>query len=108
MQIIGRNLADVEKVLGKIESSEMVKPSRTPCKPNGCLKGYFDNGGCEIVFIEGVADWITLNNTNNLAIAEFISYWGLEQIKPDFSNPDLVLRYYNVYGMKEVAIFKTI
>lgn len=56
--IAGNTPDVVAKVLGSPTSTETVNPSRTPCP---CEKQIYKNGEIEIVFIEGRADWITIN-----------------------------------------------
>jgi hypothetical protein len=54
----GKSMQQVEKVLGKSTAKESVKPSRTPCP---CDKLSYRNGQVQIVFMNGKADWITVN-----------------------------------------------
>lgn len=56
--IAGNTPDVVAKVLGSPTSTETVNPSRTPCP---CEKRIYKNGEIEIVFMEGKADWITVN-----------------------------------------------
>lgn len=58
--IAGKNKKEIEMILGKPNKKEKVTPSKTPCP---CDKYYYINNLVEIVFINGVADWITVNNT---------------------------------------------
>lgn len=58
--IAGKNKKEIEMILGKPNKKEKVNPSKTPCP---CDKYYYINNLVEIVFINGVADWITVNNT---------------------------------------------
>jgi len=106
MQIIGRKLPDVERLLGPLDASDIVNLSNTPCAERGCVKGYFGKGKYEIVFIDGVADWITIENIDSLTTDEFIDAWDLGSIKPDFKGTSGVLRHYNIYGMKELAVHR--
>lgn len=57
-QIAGKTQSQIAKLYGKPTSAETVKPSRTPCP---CPKRIYKGGEIEIVFINGKADWITIN-----------------------------------------------
>ena len=56
--IAGKTPEEVTQILGSPTSTEIVVPSRTPCP---CTKNDYQNSMIEIVFIEGKADWITIN-----------------------------------------------
>jgi len=109
MQIVGKNPSGVERLLGEMQSSETIRlGGRGPNKDSRHLKGYYGDGRYEVVFIDGVADWITITNVDHLTTEQFIDEWDLDMIRPDFYNADIVARYYNVHGMKEVAVFKDV
>ena len=57
--VVGKNYEQVEAELGEPSRTQHVNPSNTPCP---CLKVYFKGGDVEILFINGKADWITINN----------------------------------------------
>ena len=103
--LIGKTLAESESVLGKADNVEKVSPGKTPCKENPCDKASFQSGKYEIVFIDGKADWITINQVsaydlNNDAIALL----GLPKSDPATSNTTM-LRWENVEGIKEIRFF---
>lgn len=56
--IAGKTSNEVDKYLGAPTSTETVNPSHTPCP---CEKNFYKNGEIEVVFMEGKADWITVN-----------------------------------------------
>lgn len=57
-EIAGKTPPQITQMSGSPTSTKTVNPSRTPCP---CSKYTYSNGAIEIVFIEGVADWITVN-----------------------------------------------
>ena len=61
-EIVSKTLAVVQKKLGKPDNIENAKPSRTPCVNGGCKKAFFQGGHYEVLFINGKADWITINS----------------------------------------------
>jgi hypothetical protein len=56
--IAGKTPEQVSTVLGLPTKTEMVKPSRTPCP---CTLHYYKGEIVEIVFMNGKADWISVN-----------------------------------------------
>ena len=104
--LIGKDLQEVETILGKADKIDKVSPSRTPCKENPCDKGVFQSGKYEIVFINNKADWITINQVSSYDLNEnAIGLLGLPESNPSFSNPSSVLRWEDIEGIKEVSFF---
>jgi len=100
--IAGKNPDQVAKIFGAPTASETVKPSRTPCP---CPKNSYKDGTIEIVFIEGKADWITINSLDDAPYsAETLTLLGIEQKPASFSNEN-VMRWENIPGLLEVYIF---
>jgi hypothetical protein len=76
--IIGRNPQAAVKILRPAEKAETVKPSRVP----ESLKAYYRNGEIEIIYINNVADWITVNNGKGATtISDFIKTLKLDETK---------------------------
>lgn len=104
--IANKSIGEVNKILGAPTDKEKVAPSGTPCKKNPCDKLYYQNGKYEIVFINNVADWITINNVSNLPLNESVIYSiGLPASKPSFSNPSTVIRWTAINNIKEISFF---
>src|SRR5688500_4274465 len=95
--IIGRNPQAVEKILGPPDKTEIIGDRRAPGSP----KSYYRNGEFVIVFINNVADWITVNNNGSSTISDFIWELQLDSSKPTFFNQKLVARYNNMNGINE-------
>ncbi len=105
-EIVGKPLSEVEKLLGKANKIEKAKPSGTPCKENPCDKAFFDSEKIEILFINGKADWITINDVSKYPLDENnIKLLGYPKSSPSFSNPSTVIRWSNVDGIKEIDFF---
>ncbi|MBO0591001.1 hypothetical protein I2486_06230 [Cellulophaga sp. E16_2] len=58
--LVNKSKIDIEKLIGIPNHKEKVNPSNTPCP---CDKYNYINDLIEIVYINGKADWITVNST---------------------------------------------
>lgn len=106
LSIVGKDKTTVEKVLGKPENIEKIKPSGTPCVNKGCDKLIYKSGKYEVVFINDKADWITIYNVSQFdTTVENIELLGLEITDPDFNSPLNVIRWKNIQNIKEINFF---
>lgn len=105
--IVGKTLKQTEKLLGKATNIDKARPSGTPCKTNGgCDKAQFQAGKYEILFINGKADWITINELFGFDLDESsIQLLGLPKSAPNVNSASLI-RWVNVKGIKEITFFK--
>lgn len=102
--IVGKSIDEVEKILGKAESTEKVKGY--PCKNTNCRRAYFKNGGYEIIFKKSKADRITINGVPDLTSNDnAVTALGLVSSNPSFKNPNNVIRWTNREGIKEISFF---
>lgn len=63
-------------------------------------------GETEIVFINGNADWITIEDIDEIPFNKSaLSAIGLKEARPSFSS-NLTLRWNSIQGLMEVSIFK--
>ena len=99
--IIGKTPEQVETILGKAETTEKVKPSKTPCP---CDKKTYKKGEVEIVFMDGKADWITLRISDLPYDKKSIHRIGLNDNEPTFNNMN-VTRWTDLNGLKEISMF---
>jgi hypothetical protein len=100
--VVNKSLPDVEKLLGKSESSEKVKGY--PCENSDCKREVFQDGKYEIIFKEGKADRITINKVPNLTgSVDAIETLGLPQSEPSFINEDNSARWENINDIKEIS-----
>jgi hypothetical protein len=96
----------VSAVLGAPDKVELIRPSNTPCQEQPCQKATYQNGKYEVVFINGLADWITINKTLAYRLNDsVIEYLGLPKVAPTFSNPKAVIRWEEIVGLREVSAF---
>ena len=95
-KIAGADKPEVEKFLGQATSCETIKYG---------LKCYFTVGETEIVFIDGKADWITINQMQTTPYSpQALTALGLKNQKPTFSSDD-VIRWEDIQGIREISIF---
>lgn len=104
--IAGKTVDVIEKILGKPEEQELVSPRNTPCQEQPCVKAIYQNGQYEVVFINGVADWITIHQTAAYDLdTSIIEQLGLPKMPPTFSNSEAVMRWEHIAGLREVSFF---
>lgn len=96
----------VATVLGAPDNIELVRPSNTPCQEQPCQKAIYQDGKYEVVFINGVADWITINQTLAYRFdTSVVEHLGLPKVTPTFNNPKAVVRWEDIAGLREVSAF---
>lgn len=98
---------DVPKIAGQSKaaiSARLGQPSA--CEPGKYgEKCRYDQAGVEIVFIRGKADWITIKAVAGLPYSqEIIENLGFKPTPPTLSNQNTI-RWQNLTGFLEVAIF---
>jgi hypothetical protein len=96
-EVIGRNPRTVERLLGKPDKIDIVKVN----KPLAWRKASYCKGQIDIVYIDNVADWITLHNKQDRTADDFIQWFGLTDLTPPSSYNGLV-KYRDVAGLKEI------
>jgi hypothetical protein len=102
--INGKTLPEVEKVLGKAESTEKVKGY--PCKNTNCQRAFFKNGDIEVIFKLNKADRVTISNVPNLTDNDnALEALGLLSSKPSFKNVNNVIRWQNTNSINEISFF---
>jgi hypothetical protein len=98
--------AYIEAIFGKPSAVERVNPRGTPSQDHPYDKAIYQDGKYEITFINGVADWITIYQTE--AYTEYSSvlkYLGLSQVPPTFNNPQQAVWWRDIDGLYEVNFF---
>ena len=101
LEIGGKAPAEVEAVLGPASSEEATQ-SRGKAYP----KRIYRDGTVEVVFVDGLADWITFFPSEPLTFEpEVLRTLGLPEAKPDFYNPNTVIRWEAVAGLREISVF---
>ncbi|WP_420429088.1 SPOR domain-containing protein [Kordiimonas sp.] len=98
MKIAGKTEKEVTAYLGEPLSCAAIK-----CGP----KCVYAKGETEIVFVDGKADWITVDAMDHMSFSpSALSALGLVAKKPDFLNPKFVYRWYSFPGVLDVSIFR--
>ena len=104
--IVAQGPTAVDAILGEPNAIELVRPSSTICKERGCEKRIYQSGKYEVVFVGGLADWITINQTPAYETGqEVLNYLGLPQVAPTFDNPSQVIWWRDLAGLHEVNFF---
>lgn len=101
------SIVDVTKIAGKDakQVAQILGPSKC-IKIKYGPKCEYRNGGIEIVFIEGVADWITINNLEDIPFnADALKALGLNKSHPSATRPT-VIRWDSIPGFLSVSLFK--
>lgn len=103
-KIAQKTQTEVENLLGKGVFTENIQDKKANCSGSDCP--HYKYGNLEITYINGKADWITVNDLSKFDYNEnAIELVGIKQKKqPDFSN-STVIRYYNYDEFNELAIF---
>ncbi len=102
--IKGKTLSEVEKIIGKAESTEKVKGY--PCKNTNCRRAFFRKGNLEIIFKLNKADRITINSVPNLTYNDnALEALSLKTSKPTFKNANNVIRWQETEGINEISFF---
>jgi hypothetical protein len=101
-------IVDVLKIAGKSEN-EVAKHLGAPSscgKSKHGNKCQYAKGKTEIVFINGKADWITVEGIDSITFSKSaLAALGLKEANPSFSN-NFSLRWDSIQGLMEVSLFK--
>ena len=96
-KIAGKSKKEVSSILGKESSCGKSKYGET-CQ--------YKKGETEIVYINGKADWITVEGIDNVPFSpKALTSIGLNKAKPSFQN-NFTIRWSSIQGLMEVSIFK--
>jgi hypothetical protein len=98
--LVGRNRKAVEGLLGLPMRVGVLQKEGSL----GWTKAFYCQGEIEIVYIDHVADWITVDGKQRKLIEELISFLGVRFIPANIANLGVV-RYYQIAGLAEVAFF---
>jgi len=97
LRIAGKDMAAVSEYLGKPIECSPVKQGQ---------KCAYTKAETEIVYIDGLADWITIEGIDDVAFeATAIQSLGFAESKPSFKN-GFSLRWDGIEDLMEVTIFK--
>lgn len=103
---IAKDYFDIYALAGKDEK----EVSSIYGEPDACNhKKYgkhcsWNNANFEIVFIEGKADWITINNLESVFDDSILKVIGIKEYTPSFKS-EYVMRWDNITDFKEISVF---
>jgi hypothetical protein len=99
---------DIPRIAGKSmeQVNELLKAKPTCSKNKRGTKCAYINGRIEIVYIDGKADWITVNGLEQVPFTDAgIMRLGFSQKSPSFNSPT-VMRWNGLPGVLELSMFK--
>jgi hypothetical protein len=97
VKVVGKNQNQVAEILGKATNCSKSKYGQ---------KCSYSIAETEIVFINGKADWITIEGIDNIPFnINALKSIGIAPTKPSFKN-GFTLRWSDIQGLKEVSLFK--
>lgn len=102
------SVINVPKIAGRSmkQVAEQLKATPTCAKNKRGTKCDYNDGSVEIVYIDGKADWITVNSLEQVPFTDTaIARLGFGQKAPSFRSP-MVMRWNGLPGVVEVSVFK--
>lgn len=99
---------DIPKIAGQgmKQVAEQLKAKPTCAKNKRGTKCDYNDGRIEVIYINGKADWITVNSLEQVPFTEkAIASLGFAQRAPSFHSP-MVMRWDGLPGVVEVSVFK--
>lgn len=101
-------VVDIPKIAGQSikQVDELLKAKPTCAKNKRGMKCDYNDGRIEIIFINGKADWITVNDLTQIPFTDAgITRLGFGEKSPAFRSP-AVMRWNGLPGVLEVSMFK--
>ena len=103
--IAGKSQHDVAEILGAPTSEDTTPPLSVENASKRYPQLTYRNGAVEIVFVDGKAEWITLNDMSNIPFSgRALSALGLPNRDPEIAN-QFVIRWSNIPGIKGLSLF---
>lgn len=102
------SVVDIPKIAGQRmkQVGELLKAKPTCAKNKRGTKCDYNDSRIEIIFIDGKADWITVNGLEQVPFTDAaIVRLGFSEKSPVFRSP-VVKRWNGLPGVLEVSIFK--
>lgn len=104
-EIANQTQEDLEHILGLTSSFQPLNQEElTVCK--NCQKYIYKNGLVRIVYINDMADWITVNPPDSFRVQDALPLLGLPATPPDRTTDSLSL-WKEVHGLKEINVYTT-
>lgn len=102
------SVVDVPKIAGQSmkQVGELLKAKPTCAKNKRGTKCDYNDGRIEVIFIDGKADWITVNGLEKVPFTDSgIAQLGFSEKSPTFRSP-AVIRWNVLPSVLEVSMFK--
>ena len=102
------SVVDIPKIAGRSikQVDDLLKAKPTCAKNKLGTKCEYNDGRIEIIFINGKADWITVNGLDQVPFTDAgIAWLGFSEKSPAFRSP-VVLRWNGLPGVLEVSMLK--
>jgi hypothetical protein len=102
------SVVDVPKIAGQSlkKVDDLLKAKPKCAKDKRGAKCDYNDGRIEIIFIDGKADWITVNGLEQVPFTDAGIVWiGFSEKSPTFRSP-VVMRWNGLPGVLEVSMFK--
>lgn len=102
--VSGKSERDIELLLGEAKDVGKWKDRRSGCE--ACPKRSYQDGKYEIIFIDNMADRITINEADTLEFRaeSVLGSLGLPERKPDFETPS-VMKWNGYEGIRTISAF---
>jgi hypothetical protein len=101
--IIGRSPSAVERLLGGPDKTEVILVNEH--LPG--LKANYHDGKVQVIYIDNIADWITVLDKEKESVEAFLGLLGIKFKKIKYK-PSRILTYYKIHGMEQVKIHSNI
>jgi len=101
-------VVDIPKIAGRSikQVDNLLKAKPTCAKNKRGTKCEYNDSRIEIIFINGKADWITVNGLDQVPFTDAgIARLGFSKKSPAFRSP-VVMRWKGLPGVLEVSMFK--
>ncbi|GAB3180553.1 putative periplasmic lipoprotein [Telluribacter humicola] len=102
-EIANQTQEDLEHILGLTSSFQPLnREELTVCK--NCQKYIYKNGLVRIVYINDMADWITVNPPDSTPVRDALPLLGLPATPPVITT-DSLSRWTSVQGLREINVY---
>ena len=101
--IAGQTQEDIATILGHQSQLDAETAARSGCPT--CQKYAYQDGLVRIVYINDMADWLTITPRTPVAAVHTPSLLGLPAATPDYAD-DKVLRWNRYEGIREISAYR--
>lgn len=101
--IAGQTQEDIATILGHQSMLDAESAAKSGCAP--CQKYSYRDGLVKIVYINDMADWITITPLDTLPALQTPALLGLSNTSPGYAD-ERELRWTNYEGIRQISTFK--